>query len=306
MKKIFEFSGFDQTPLYSVLWIPDCPAKLILQISHGMTEHIERYDQFARELNSHGILVAGYDLRGHGHNPVNPSCCSLGEGNWKKSLEDMRLFHRFLDSRFPNLPHVLLGFSLGSFLVREYLEKDSSVSGAVLMGTGDQPGWVLTFLKSLVQGQIRKHGFDQTTPLVKKLSFETYNLKFSPAETPCDWMSSDKTEVRRYRNDPLCQTDISSGLFWQLLTSMHHTGKLSSFESWNKQLPVLLLSGDKDPVGDLGKGIQRILKKMNKSGISSVKMHLIPGCRHDLLHEFENGGTKKAIHILISFLLDLT
>lgn len=306
MKEILKFSGAGQTILYSVLWIPETPVKFILQIAHGMTEHIERYDTLATDLNSHGILVAGYDLRGHGHNIRNTSCCSMGEESWKKSLDDMHLFYQLLDTRFPGLPHGLLGFSLGSFLVREYLANYSSpVCGAIIMGTGDQPGFLLSFLKWIIRGQIRSHGFHHTTPLVKKLSFGAYNGKFSPARTPCDWLISDEEQVDLYRNDPLCQQDISSGLFWQLLDSMERTGKPAAFQTLKKDLPILLLSGENDPVGDFGKGVLRVAKKMKAAGCSHISSQLIPDCRHDLLHEFKNGGAQTARDRILSFLLEL-
>lgn len=115
----FEFSGCCGMALPAVLWLPDGEPRRILQIVHGMTEHIGRYEAFAKALTAQGIAVAGYDLRGHGQNPGNPDVASFGEGGWEASLEDMRLFFEYLAARFPGVPHDMLGFSLGSFLLRE-------------------------------------------------------------------------------------------------------------------------------------------------------------------------------------------
>ena len=135
-KETFEFSGFGGMKLPAILWLPDGEPGRILQITHGMTEHIGRYEAFAEMMTAQGIVVAGYDLRGHGHNPSVPGVASFGEGGWEASLEDMRLFFEVLSVRFPGVPHDMLGFSLGSFLLREYLSRWSEeVSRAII------PAW---------------------------------------------------------------------------------------------------------------------------------------------------------------------
>ena len=119
--EIFEFAGYNGTNLPAYLWLPNGEVKSILQITHGMTEHMGRYEKFAEYLLPLGIAVAGFDLRGHGKNPGDPNVASFGEGGWAASIEDMRLFFEMLKQRFPGVPHYMLGFSLGSFLLREYL-----------------------------------------------------------------------------------------------------------------------------------------------------------------------------------------
>ena len=122
--------------------MPDGDPKQLLQITHGMTEHMGRYEVFAEYLQPMGIAVAGFDLRGHGRNSGDPDVASFGEGGWAASIEDMQLFYEHLQRRFSGKPHFMLGFSLGSFLLREYLTKypdEGALSGAIIMGTGTQP-----------------------------------------------------------------------------------------------------------------------------------------------------------------------
>ena len=125
----------------------------MLQIAHGMTEHMGRYEAFAEDMMGQGFAVAGFDLRGHGKNAGNDQIASCGEGGWAASIEDMRLFYDLLEERFPQVPHFMMGFSLGSFLLREYLGKyPDGVAGAIIMGTGHQPGWLLSIMMGIVKG----------------------------------------------------------------------------------------------------------------------------------------------------------
>lgn len=298
--EIFEFAGYNGIILPAYLWLPDGEVKAVLQITHGMTEHMGRYEAFARYLCSMGITVAGFDLRGHGKNPGDAEVASFGEGGWAASIEDMRLFYELLEQRLTVVPHYMLGFSLGSFLLREYLTKypdEGEVAGAIIMGTGHQPGWLLSIMMGIVNGQIKKAGFDKTTDLVHQLSFGTYNQKFKPNRTTADWLCADETELDKYLADPLVRKDISAGLFWELLGSMKRTGSAYEYDGWDTSIPILLISGQDDPVGDGGKGVQEISRRMKKSGMENVTIKLFPGARHDLLHEKKNGAdaTRKYI-----------
>lgn len=285
-----KFLGANNVVLPGIIWMPETTPVAVLQITHGMTEHIGRYTALAEELTAHGITVAGFDLRGHGKNPGNPECASFGKNGWEASLEDMHLFYDVLQKRFAEIPHFMLGFSLGSFLLREYMNQYSDeVAGAVIMGTGYQPQVVLSVMMVIVKTQIKKAGFDETTALVKQLSFETYNQKFKPNRTPSDWLCADENQLDAYCADTLCRKNISAGLFWQLLGSMKRTGEESAYAHCRKDMPVLLLSGQEDPVGDFSKGVSSVKARMEKAGMNNVQIHLFKGARHDLLHEEESG-----------------
>ena len=286
--EMFEFQGYNGTNLPACFWLPEGEVKAVLQITHGMTEHMGRYKSFAEYLCPMGIAVAGFDLRGHGRNPGDPEAASFGEGGWAASMEDIRLFYELLRERFPGVPHYMFGFSLGSFLLREYLTRypgEGEINGAIIMGTGHQPGWLLSIMMGIVNGQIHKAGFDKTTDLVCQLSFGTYNQKFKPNRTSADWLCADEQALNQYLADPLVRKNISSGLFWELLGSMRRTGSACEYDGWDTGLPILLISGQDDPVGNGGKGVRAIYNRMQKAGMEKVTLKLFPGARHDLLHE---------------------
>lgn len=250
-----------------------------------MTEHILRYDEFANILIEEGIMVIGYDLRGHGQNACDTTCASFGEGGWNKSIEDIHLFYDKIHQGYPNVPYYLLGFSLGSFLLREYFTKyKDDIAGAIVMGSGHQPAFVLNIIMKLVYNEINKVGYDQTTDFVRNLSFGQYNKKFKPNRTNMDWLCANENSIDEYLDDKLCKKDISAGLFYDLLNSMKVCGHSNTYNNWNKNMPILLISGSNDPVGDMGKGIQELFDKMKKEGLN-VQMKMIEHARHDILHE---------------------
>ena len=294
---------FTMNGLHTVIWQPEQNVKAILQITHGMTEHMGRYETFAADLCNQGIAVAGFDLRGHGRNPGDPQIASFGANGWEATIEDMHLFFKELRSRFPRIPHYMLGFSLGSFLLREYLGKyPEDVAGALIAGTGHQPGWLLAIMMVIVNGQIKKAGFDGTTDLVKQLSFGTYNRKCKPNRTEADWLCSDAESLDQYLADPLVRKNISAGLFWELLGSMKRTGKAESYAGWNQEMPVLLLYGSEDPVGDSGKGVPKLYALMKKAGLQAVECQQFSGARHDIFHEEANGTAENVCHCIADWL----
>lgn len=301
--EVFEFSGYQYFVLPAILWLPKGEMKAILQITHGMTEHIGRYETFAREMTALGIAVAGFDLRGHGRNPGDKAIASFGEGGWEASIVDMKRFYDLLEERFPGIPHYLHGFSLGSFLLREYLSRyPEDCAGAVILGTGNQPGWLLSIMMAIVKEQIKKAGFDGYSPLVRQLSFGTYNQKFKPNRTEKDWLCSDNETIDDFIADPLCREDFSTGLFYQMLSAMKRTGGKEAYDMWSKEKPILLICGANDPVGNMGKGAKAVMQAMKQAGLD-VTFHLLPGSRHMILGEKESGTADAAVKIIQEWIL---
>lgn len=296
----FTVSGSGGIALPCTVWLPEYKVRAVVQVTHGMTEHMGRYTKLAQALTTCGIAVAGFDLRGHGKNGTDPVCASFGEGGWDATLEDMHLFRSYLKERFA-LPYFMLGFSLGSFLLRDYFGRygTDGVSGAIILGTGHQPDKILNLLMGVMKGQIKKSGFDAGTPLVRKLVFDTYNKKIAHRRTRSDWLCSDDDEVDAYLADPLCRENISAGLFYQLLDAMKRTGRDDAYHNWDKNLPILLLSGAEDAVGDYGKGVDRVHVAMKAAGLTHVEAMLFPITRHDILHE-EHSSTAPRLRTMIA------
>lgn len=298
-KEYFEYK------LPAILWLPESEPLAVVQVVHGMTEHLERYETLAETLTEHGIAVVGFDLRGHGKTSQGTTCASLGENGWNYTLQEIQEFHQLIKERFAHAKHYLLGFSLGSFLVREYFSINgcSDFAGAIIMGTGQQPAFLLSVILMIVKGEIKKAGFDQTTELVRTLSFGTYNKKFAPNRTKADWLCSDTDELDKYIADELSKEDISAGLFYELLDSMKRLANPNTYDKWNKEMPVLLLSGESDPVGDFGKGVKLVKKSMKKAGMKNVSCKMYEGGRHDILHEVEKGIAKDVCEQIKEFIL---
>lgn len=300
IQELYLYKDAIEKECQAYIWRPEGEVKCVLQIVHGMTEHMGRYEELAEFLTQEGIAVAGFDLRGHGTRGKGMTCASFGEDGWEATLKDIHQLHVSLKRQYPEAKHYLFGFSLGSFLVREYFNtyEDHDFAGTIIMGTGHQPAPVLSVIMAIVKGEIKKAGHDYTTDLVRNLSFGTYNKKFSPNRTRADWLCSDRTELDKYMADALCKEDISSGLSWQLLASMKRTGDKNAYQKWNKNMPVLLISGEEDPVGGAGKGVCQVEKSMKNAGLTNVTLKLYKGARHDVLHEKKSGAAAEVYQIM--------
>lgn len=270
----------------------------VLFVLHGMTEHMKRYKMFAENLTSKSIAVIGFDLPGHGASTnVGNNCASFGKGNWMATIDFTNNYIIELKKKY-NCPIYLMGFSLGSFLARDYLNQYSSnIKGAIIMGTGTSSKVALKIVKTFVDKESKKIGLDETSEFIKKLSFGTYHKKFKNCKTECDWLCSDECSIQEYINDPMCVPSISVGLFGDLLSSMSRNSGINQYETWNKNMSVIIISGSEDPVGDFTKGVTKVYKKMKSSGIENIKLHLLPG-RHDVLHEIKNGTASIATDII--------
>lgn len=292
-----------QTPydLHGVIWDSETRVtKHVIHIVHGMTEHIGRYAQFAEKFVSTnlGIAIAGFDLRGHGMNAGHETCGSFISGGdpsfnnygWRAVLYDIQKEIIEIKSRFPYAKHHILGFSLGSFLVRDLMREIplNGISSFILVGTGYQPPIITNIMKRIIAGEIKKAKPGETTNLTKKLAFGTYNAKFEPVKTTMDWLCSDKDQLNAYMNDPKCKTDISADLFYEMLSAMSRVNSKAAYTGENdlSHASVTLISGAQDAVGDMGKGIRKLKKQMQNNGIGHVDMTIIPDARHDVFHEY--------------------
>lgn len=287
----FRFLSSDgKTQLHACLWIPDEKIKFraVLQIAHGVAEHIERYDDFARYLNEQGIVVAGHDHLGHGQSlPEGGTPVYFGEKDgWKHAVDDIHGLHLILSKRYKRLPQLIMGHSMGSFLTRSYLIRyPGEKQAAILMGTGWQPQAKLTGGRAVAEVVCAAQGPSSASKLVNDLAFGGYNKAFAPNRTGYDWLSADSENVDRYIADPLCGADATVGLFRQMLHGIAFNQNPKNLTRMDSSLPVLLISGDRDPVGDMGKGVRRTAAAFRKAGLSDVTVKLYPGLRHEILNE---------------------
>ena len=286
--EFYYLSADGKTKIHAVEWLPDGKPKAILQIAHGVTEYILRYEEFAEFLTEKGISVIGNDHIGHGTSIAEGAeRMYFGtEGSWDWVVEDIKKCLDITKNKFPNMPYCLLGFSLGSFLARTYLTKyPGTLNGAIIMGSGQLPPFQISIAKFMVNNEAKKVGEDHTSPTIQKLSYETYNKYFAPNRTKYDWLCASTTSLDEYIKDTMRGEDFTAGLFRELLNGMAFTAKQSNIEKIDKNMPILFLSGDKDPVGEQGKGVIKAYDCFKKAGIKDVNMKLYPGLRHDILRE---------------------
>ena len=277
-----------KTTLHGRLWRPETTPVALLQISHGVAEHIGRYEPLAKLLTAHGILVAGNDHLGHGGSvaPGAPRLYLGPKGSWNTVVQDLEQVRLFLTRTCPGVPNFLLGHSMGSFLARTYLIRyPGRVRGAILMGTGQPSTLLLTAGRSMVRREIQKYGEEHASPAVSQLTFDHYNRRFAPNRTDCDWVSSDPKQVDLYRADPLCSGNASLGLFREMLDGLDFIRRPENLRRMDRKTPILFLSGSMDPVGDSGKGVQKAYDSFRRAGVADVRQKLYAGARHEILND---------------------
>ena len=286
--EFYYLSADGKTQIHAVEWIPDVKPKAILQIAHGVTEYILRYEQFAEYLVEKGIMVVGNDHLGHGKSIVKDSePMYFGPvGSWDWAVKDMYTCTEMIKEKFPEVPYYMLGFSLGSFLLRTYLiEYPKAIDAAIIMGTGETPPVQIALAKFIANKEAKKVGENHTSPMIKKLTFDTYNKFFAPNRTNYDWLCSDNEGLDEYIADPMRGGNLSAGLFREMLSGMKFTSEIKNLKKMNLDTPILFISGDEDPVGENGKGVIKAYHKFQNIGMKDVEIKLYPKLRHDILHE---------------------
>ncbi len=287
----FYYPSVDRrTKIHAVEWLPDGEPKAVLQIAHGVTEHMLCYEELAEYFTQKGFVVVGNDHLGHGRSIAEGAePMYFGpEGSWFWVERDMYTCQKMIKKRYPNIPYLMLGLSLGSFVVRSFLIRfPGLVDGAILVGTGHAPKFQLRMVRGIAKLEARRKGENKTTPLIKLLSFGNYNRQFKPNRTDYDWLCASEKGLDTYIKDELRGEAMSSGLFREMLNGMMFTGSVQDQKKMDKNTPILLVSGSDDPVGDKGKGVKRTYKSMVKAGVRDVSMKLYPGLRHDIFLEEE-------------------
>ena len=275
--------------IHAMKWIPEKEKPVcILQIIHGMAEYIERYDEFARVMAEKGILVVGEDHLGHGK--------SVGEnGTYGYFCErdaatvvvrDSHRLKKMVQEQYPGVPYIILGHSMGSFILRNYLCRyGTGIQAAVIVGTGMQPKAVLGLAKAVLAVQKIFCGSKHPSELVNALAFGSYNKKISGARTPMDWLTKDDKIVDAYMADPMCGFTFTINGFQTLFELISRLQKKQNLEKMPKDLPVLFTAGDADPVGDYGEGVKRAYQSFIDIGMKNVKIKLYDNDRHELLNE---------------------
>ena len=291
VKEEFYFDSRDgKSKIHAVRYRPEDTGQVrcILQVVHGMAEYAERYEEFAAFLVERGFVVTGDDHLGHGK--------SVGQGGKQGYfceqdpatvlVRDVHRLKKLTEELYPGVPYVLMGHSMGSFITRNYLCRyGTGISGAVIMGTGMQPKAVLDMARLVAGIQKLFCGSGHVSRLLDRLAFGGYGRGITDRRTAFNWLSRDRERVDRYIADPMCGftfTVNGFGALFELVVRLYSPENLAAVP---KDLPVFMVSGDADPVGDYGKGVRRAYDSLVAAGLTDIRLKLYPGGRHELLNE---------------------
>lgn len=269
-------------------WQPQGSPRGILQIVHGISEHSGRYDRFARFLAEQGFLVVAEDHLGHGQTAVRQGDRGYfaRRKGWKTVVDDLAELHRRTAARHPGVPYFILGHSMGSFLTRTYLfRRPAPLAGVILSGTAQQPGLLMLGGRMLTRLYRLFAGEHFRSELVHGMALGSYNKAFSPTRTPCDWLTRDEATVDAYIADPLSGGRPSVGLYSDMMQGITMMQKPANLQKMQKDLPILFISGDQDPVGDMGRGVKAAYDSFLEAGCTDITLKLYAGGRHELLSE---------------------
>jgi alpha-beta hydrolase superfamily lysophospholipase len=286
--KTFTLKGKGGTKVFVYSWLPDGKPVAVVQIVHGMAEHAARYERFAEALTKAGFAVYANDQRGHGKTagPVEKVGWIAEKDGSELVVDDLHRLSDTIRKENPRVPLFLFGHSMGSFLSRSYIARwGGDLKGVILSGTGGNPG-LLGKVGGLIAGvEKRIRGSKAKSPLMTSLSFGAYNKPFKPNRTDFDWLSRDNAEVDKYVADPYCGGVFSAGFWADFLKTLGSLYQSDYLPKIPKNLPIYLFSGEKDPVGNSGKGVKEVYDSYKKAGIADVSMKLYPNGRHEMLNE---------------------
>ena len=270
--------------LHTLLWFPEGEVRAVLQIVHGISEHMELYDEFGRFLARQGVAVVGHDHLGHGLTAKDAE--ELGWFGWPDGNEyligDIHRTREKTRFRHPGVPYYLLGHSMGSFLLRQYLTVyGAGLSGAVVMGTGDIPGILPGVGEKLCLWMGKKKGWRFRSPLIHDFLIGGYEKKLG-----MEWLSTNAESNLRYQEDPLCGFPFTLNGYYHFFRTLLRMNAREAAGRINTDVPTLFISGGDDPVGSSGRGVKAVFRRYRKAG-AMAELKLYEGMRHVILHELE-------------------
>lgn len=300
-KRTFGFLSADkQTKIYAVKWEPEeGELKGILQISHGMIEYVERYEGFAEYMVQQGFMVVGNDHLGHGKSVKSEEFWGYfaPKGGSDIVVEDLNHLRKIIQKEHPDTPYFMLGHSMGSFLLRKYLSKyGSGLKGAVIMGTGNQPNAAVITGKLICRVLALFCGWNHRCRLVEKMALGGNNKRFRSEGTEGAWLTRDKEIVKAYNKEPRCTFKFTLNGYYTLFDTIHDINKPANINAIPKKLPLLLVAGEEDPVGNYGAGVKAVCVNYKRAGIQDITCKLYPSDRHEILNELDRETVYKDIY----------
>lgn len=268
--------------------LTDSTPRAVVQIAHGIAEHCGRYTDFMRFLAENGFAVYADDHLGHGKSVLIGSEKGFfaEKGGWKHVVSDLALLHDIAAAENPGIPYVMFGHSMGSFLTRNYMiDHPDKYDYAILSGTGHQDALTVLGGNIIAEALVLKNGPYSSGKMLDDIAFGSYLDKIEKPRTKFDWLSRDEKEVDKYIADPMCGFICTASLYRDMMNGLKYITSKSNIAKMDKSKPVYFMSGDADPVGDYGKGVERAYKAFCDAGLHDVMIRLYPGGRHEMLNE---------------------
>ncbi len=287
-KDFYFNSSTGKNKIHARMCVPDTEPRAIVQIIHGIAEHIDRYDEFMSFLAGNGIIAVGTDHLGHGKSIESEEQTGFFayENGWDYVVRDEEVLRLAMHENYPELPIIVFGHSMGSFMTRTLLIRyPDAFNAAIISGTGNQGSALVNsglFMGNLVTGLKGAHHYSK---FLNNLAFGSYNKIYENPKTEYDWLSRDEANVQKYIDDPLCGFIPSCSLFRDMMTGVKFITNKKNLTAMNKDMPVYFMSGDMDPVGECGKGVQKAYNNFLEAGMKDVSIKLYPGGRHEMLNE---------------------
>ncbi len=281
-------SADGRTTIHGLVWRPETRPVAVVQLVHGMSEHISRYDDFARFLAGKGFLVCGHDHLGHGESVDSPADWGNLPVDGKQVLvEDVESMRSRADSLVrPGTPHFIFGHSMGSFVTRVYIaHRATGLAGAVICGTGHVAPAASAAGNALARMVSRTRGTGAKSNLLHDMADGAYSKAVKDARTDFDWLSYDEANVDAYIADEACGFMFGAGGY-ATLTDL--TRECCRPEAWKRtpyDLPLLFVSGEEDPVGGNGEGVRATFRMARDAGCVDATLKLYPHMRHEILNE---------------------
>ena len=271
--------------IHCAIWRPKEQPKAVIQLIHGIAEHIGRYDAFANVLREQGYVVTAEDHMGHGGS-IEGGTQGFFTGGWLSAVAGVRQLYDEVHAQYPELPYVMLGHSMGSFLLRTYLYTyPRTLRGAIISGTGWEAPATIKAGRLMCRLEEKRIGEKKVSKRLNDLMFGAYNKHFRPVRTDKDWICSVNSVVDAYIADPLSGFDATVGLARDMLGGIEMNEKPENLDKMDKGMPVLFISGAKDPVGGMSKGVLRCIDAFKRSGMRDVSIRIYPEGRHEMLNE---------------------
>ena len=298
IKEFYFESTTGTNQIFARQYTPDSTPKAIVQIAHGIAEHIDRYQDFMWFLAENGYLAVANDHLGHGKSirGIDEQGFFAEKDGWDYVVGDMEKLHDLMCEQYPGIPYVIFGHSMGSFLARTFIIKHPDKYDAVIIsGTGHQGKALVTGGYMMANAFVKIYGPKKIGDTMNGIAFGAYNKAFQPERTPFDWLSRDEKVVDKYMADPLCGFVARVSLFRDMMGGIRFITNQDNINTMSKTQPVYFMSGAADPVGDNGVGVEKAYKAFCNAGLKDVTMRLYPDGRHEMLNELNKDQVYKDI-----------